>query len=190
MVNVDPAKTLYVPTRAAWRKWLAKNYDRASEIWLIYPKKESGEPRVEYGEAVEEALCFGWIDGMTKSLDANRYMQRFSPRRPDSNWSESNRVRYARLLAEGLIAPPGLAKPPNENRPVAERYQSGGVVPAYIERALKKDKEAHAKWLKTPPSHRMKYVAWIDSAKKEETRTRRIAEAIGMLKSGVSIHSK
>ncbi|HEY2321290.1 MAG TPA: YdeI/OmpD-associated family protein [Thermoanaerobaculia bacterium] len=190
MVNVDPAKTLYVPTRAAWRKWLAKNHDRATEIWLIYPKKNSGEPRVSYEEAVQEALCFGWIDGMTKSLDESRYMQRFSPRRPDSNWSESNRARYARLLDEGRIAPPGLAKPPNENRPVAERYPRDGAVPAYIERALKADKAAHAKWVKIPPSHRMKYVAWIDSAKKEETRTRRIAEAIKMLKDGVSINSK
>ena len=190
MVNVDPAKMLYVPTRAAWRKWLAKNHDRVTEIWLIYPKKNSGEPRVEYNDAVEEALCFGWIDGLTKSLDEMRYMQRFSPRRPDSNWSESNRERYARLLREGRIAAPGLAKPPNENRPVAERYSRDGVVPAYIERALKKDKEAHAKWTKTPLSHRMKYVAWIDSAKKEETRTRRIAEAIRMLKGGVSINSK
>ena len=190
MVNVDPAKTLYVPTRAAWRKWLAKNHDRAAEIWLIYPKKDSGEPRVEYNDAVEEALCFGWIDGMTKSLDENRYMQRFSPRRPNSNWSESNRERYARLLGEGRIAPPGLANAPNENRPVAERYPRDGVVPAYIERALKKDRDSYAKWKKTAPSHRMKYVAWIDSAKKEETRARRIAEAIQMLKNGVSINSK
>ena len=190
MVTVDPSKTLYVPTREAWRKWLAKNHDRATEIWLIYPKKESGEPRVEYNDAVEEALCFGWIDGMTKSLDENRYMQRFSPRRPDSNWSESNRKRYARLLGEGRIAAPGLAKPPNENRPVSERYSRDGVVPAYIELALKKEKAAYAKWVKLPPSHRMKYVAWIDSAKKEETRARRIAEATEMLKSGVSINSK
>lgn len=190
MVNVDAAKQLYVPTRAAWRKWLAKNHDRATEIWLIYPKKNSGEARVEYNDAVEEALCFGWIDGMTKSLDESRYMQRFSPRRPYSNWSESNRERYARLLAEGRIAPPGLAKPPNENRPVSERYPKDGVVPAYIERALKKEKPAYAKWVKLPPSHRMKYSAWIDSAKKEETRARRIAEAIGMLESGVSINSK
>ncbi|HEX3110750.1 MAG TPA: YdeI/OmpD-associated family protein [Thermoanaerobaculia bacterium] len=189
-MNVDPAKMLYVPTRAAWRKWLAKNHDRVAEIWLIYPKKDSGEPRVSYNDAVEEALCFGWIDGMTKSLDENRYMQRFSPRRADSNWSESNRKRYARLLSEGHIAAPGLAKPPNENRPAAETYQRNGVVPAYIEHAFKKDKEAHAKWMKIPLSHLMKYVAWIDSAKREETRTRRIAEAIRMLKDGVSINSK
>ncbi|HEY2092843.1 MAG TPA: YdeI/OmpD-associated family protein [Thermoanaerobaculia bacterium] len=190
MVTVDPAKRLYVPTRAAWRKWLAKNYDCATEIWLVYPKKSSGEPRVEYSDAVEEALCFGWIDGMDKSLDEHHYMQRFSPRRPDSNWSESNRKRYARLLAEGSIAPPGLAKPPNENRPVAERYPKDGVVPAYIERVLKKEKAAYAKWVKLPPSHRMRYTAWIDSAKKEETRARRIAEAISMLKNDVSINSK
>ena len=190
MVNVDPSKMLYVPTRAAWRKWLAKNHDQVREIWLVYPKKGSGEPRVEYNDAVEEALCFGWIDGMTKSLDETRYMQRFSPRRPKSNWSDSNRVRYARLLSEGRIAPPGLAKPPEETSRYVASYQRNGVVPAYIERALKKDKAAHAKWLKTPPSHRMKYVAWIDSAKREETRERRIAEAIRMLKEGVSINSK
>ncbi|HEX7192058.1 MAG TPA: YdeI/OmpD-associated family protein [Thermoanaerobaculia bacterium] len=190
MVTVDPSKMLYVPTREAWRKWLAKNHDRISEIWLVYPKKGSGEPRVEYNDAVEEALCFGWIDGMTKSIDENRYMQRFSPRRPKSNWSDSNRVRYARLLREGRIAPPGLAKPPEETSRYVASYQRDGVVPPYIERGLKKDKAAYAKFLKIAPSHRMKYVAWIDSAKKEETRARRIAEAIEMLKRDANINSK
>jgi len=190
MVNVDPAKTLYVPTRAAWRKWLAKNHDRVAEIWLIYPKKNSGEPRVSYDEAVEEALCFGWIDGLVKPIDVHRYMQRFTPRRPKSNWSDINRERYARMVSEGRMTAAGAAKPPDEKSRYIASYQRNGVVPAYIERALKSDKAAYAKWAKTPPSHRMKYVAWIDSAKKEETRTRRIAEAIRMLKDGVSINSK
>lgn len=190
MVKVDPAKTLYVPTRAAWRKWLAKNHDRVSEIWLIYPKKNSGEPRVSYDDAVEEALCFGWIDGLVKPVDESRYMQRFSPRRPNSNWSDINCERYARMVSEGRMTPAGAAKPPDAARRYVASYQRSGVVPAYIERALKEDEAAYVKFRTIPPSHRMKYVAWIDSAKKEETRTRRIAQAMEMLKSGASINSK
>jgi len=190
MVNVNPAKTLYVPTRAAWRKWLAKNHDRAAEIWLIYPKKNSGEPRVSYDDAVEEAICFGWIDGLVKPIDEKRYMQRFSPRRPDSNWSDINCERYARMLSEGRMTAAGAAKAPGQTRRYVAGYQRSGVVPASIERELKKDKMAYGKFLQLPPSHRMKYVAWIDGAKKEETRARRIADAIRMLKEGVSINSK
>ena len=179
---VEITKTLYVPTREAWRKWLEKNHDRATEIWLIYPKKNSGKRRVAYADAVEEALCFGWIDGLTKPVDEFRYAQRFSPRRPRSKWSLINCERYERMVREGRMTPAGLTKPPDRTRVTISVKDRSNAVPVYIERALKKEKEVWAKFQKIPPSHRRNYVAWIEEAKKEETRARRIEQTIARLK--------
>jgi uncharacterized protein YdeI (YjbR/CyaY-like superfamily) len=94
-------KTFYAKTRKQWRAWLAKHHKTAPDIWLIYYKKDSGKPRVPYGDAVEEALCYGWIDSIMKPIDARRYAQRFSPRRPTSQLFEMNRERVRRLIAAG-----------------------------------------------------------------------------------------
>ncbi|MBA3346412.1 MAG: hypothetical protein H0T44_14135 [Gemmatimonadales bacterium] len=96
---------VYVADRAAWRAWLKANHDTSRGIWLIYYKKESGKPRMAYAAAVEEALCYGWIDSVANKLDAERYMQLFSPRRAGSDWSALNKRRVKRLAAEGMIAP-------------------------------------------------------------------------------------
>ncbi len=104
---VRAMKTLYVKDRKQWRSWLAKNGKRAREIWLIYPKKHSGKVRIPYDDAVEEALCFGWIDGMTGKLDAERYVQRFTPRRPTSRWSPINIRRARKLIAAGKMTTAG-----------------------------------------------------------------------------------
>jgi hypothetical protein len=100
-VIVCDMRTLYVKDRKRWRSWLAKNGQCVKEIWLIYPKKHSGKVRIPYDHAVEEALCFGWIDGITGKLDANRYAQRFTPRRPTSRWSAINIRRARKLIAAG-----------------------------------------------------------------------------------------
>src|SRR6266853_6032712 len=94
--------TLYVKDRRQWRSWLARHHRTAPEIWLIYYKKHSGKPRIPYGDAVEEALCYGWIDTTVKTLDAERFVQRFTPRKQRSNWSGPNLVRVRRLIAQGL----------------------------------------------------------------------------------------
>ncbi|MBI4097898.1 MAG: hypothetical protein HY426_02555 [Candidatus Levybacteria bacterium] len=86
-------KTLYVRNRKQWRTWLEKNHDKEKEIWLVYYKKSSGKPSISYNDAVEEALCFGWIDSIEKSLDSDRFAGRYTPRKPKSNWSLSNRAR-------------------------------------------------------------------------------------------------
>ena len=101
--------TVYLPNRAAWRAWLAKNHTLMAQVWLIYPLKNSGRSRVPYDDAVEEALCFGWINGLAKKLDATSSAQRFTPRKPRSNWSELNKERCRRLIAQGLMQPAGLA---------------------------------------------------------------------------------
>ena len=96
---------IYVTDRTAWRKWFTENYNKEKEVWLIYPKKASGKPRIPYNDAVEEALCFGWIDSQAKSIDENSYAQRFSPRRPKSKYSQPNKERLRELVRRGMVLP-------------------------------------------------------------------------------------
>lgn len=96
---------LYVTTRVAWRQWLETNYRTASEIWLVYPRKHTGKPRILYNEAVEEALCFGWIDSIIETVDADYYSQRFTPRKARSTYSQTNIERLRRLIAQGKVLP-------------------------------------------------------------------------------------
>ena len=109
---MEIGETLYVTTRDDLRKWLEKNHKTKKEIWLIQYKKATKKPSINYVEAVEEALCFGWIDGLEKGMDTERYALRFSPRRPKSNWTETNKERVRRLLAEGRMTEAGLAALP------------------------------------------------------------------------------
>jgi uncharacterized protein YdeI (YjbR/CyaY-like superfamily) len=104
---MEITKTYYAKNRAQWRTWLEKNHAKAKEIWLIYYKKGSGKPRIPYYDAVDEALCFGWIDGTVKTIDAQKYAQRFTPRRKRSSWSATNAARYRALLKSGLVAEAG-----------------------------------------------------------------------------------
>ncbi len=113
MPPMEITETLYVADRAEWRLWLADNHKSAKEIWLVYYGKESDKPRIPYLHAVEEALCFGWIDGIAKKMDVERTAQRFTPRRPRSNWTELNKERMRRLIARGLMTEAGLAVAPD-----------------------------------------------------------------------------
>lgn len=171
-------RTLHVETRSAWRAWLAKHHRKESEIWLVYNKKQSGRPRVAYAEAVEEALCFGWIDGITKPMDETRYAQRFTPRREKSNWSPLNRQRFARLLKEGRMTAAGRARGPAKAPPAG---RTPSKTPSYIVSALRRHPEACRFFDELAPSYRRLYVRWIDSAKREETRQKRLREAISLL---------
>ena len=105
-------------SRDHWRDWLHKNHAGKSEVWVVFFKKNSAKSNLSYNDAVEEALCFGWIDGMKRSIDEERYMHRFSPRKPDSKWSQSNKDRVRRLLDAGLMTPEG-------ERAIAEAKSSG-----------------------------------------------------------------
>ena len=106
--KIDKERRFYAAGRAEWRAWLEANHAAEAGIWLVYPKKGSDMPRVEYADAVEEALCFGWIDSVINGIDEHRYMQLFTPRKPKSTWSQLNKVRVERLAAEGLMCPAGL----------------------------------------------------------------------------------
>ena len=109
---MEIGETIYVTTRDEFRKWLVPNHKTKKEIWLIQYKKATKKPSLNYVEAVEEAICFGWIDGLEKSMDAERYVLRFSPRRPKSNWTNTNKDRARKMIAEGRMMPAGRASLP------------------------------------------------------------------------------
>jgi uncharacterized protein YdeI (YjbR/CyaY-like superfamily) len=182
-------KTLDVRSRQAWRNWLRDHYDSESEIWLVFHKRHTSQPSIAYDDAVEEALCFGWVDSLIKRLDDDRYARKFTPRNADSRWSTINRKRYADLKARGLLAAPGLERPPT-NRSGDAPARSVSELPAYIDEALKANARAWEQFQKLAPSHRRNYIAWIDSAKREETKQRRLGEAIRMLAAGEKLGMK
>ncbi len=109
---MDIGETLYVTTAAEFRKWLQKNHRSKKEIWLVQYKKTAHKPSLAYTAAVEEAICFGWIDGFEKGMDAERYATRFTPRRPKSNWTETNKQRARELIAAGRMTAAGRASLP------------------------------------------------------------------------------
>jgi uncharacterized protein YdeI (YjbR/CyaY-like superfamily) len=177
--------------RAAWRRWLARNHAKASEIWIVFAKKGSGVPSVRYDEAVEEALCFGWIDGVVNRIDEVYYRQRFTPRRPGSNWASSNRERFARMVREGRMTAAGLAaSPPPDDGSEATRKASRELAPAAVEKSIRSDARAWAVYRALPPSARRDYAVWITEAKREATRQKRLAEALEMLRAGKRLSEK
>jgi uncharacterized protein YdeI (YjbR/CyaY-like superfamily) len=178
---------VYVPDRAAWRRWLAKQHGRSPGIWLVFDKKSSRPDRLAYGHAVEEALCFGWIDSLVKRLDEERYVQLFTPRKPKSTWSRSNKVRVERLLAEGLMAAAGLAS--IELAKANGSWESLDAVEAFVmpddlAKALASVPGAAEKFAAFAPSQRKAYLHWISQAVRPETRARRIQEVAGHAAAG------
>jgi uncharacterized protein YdeI (YjbR/CyaY-like superfamily) len=173
---------LYVKTRGEWRKWLEENHSSVQGIWLIYYKKPSGKPRIPYDDAVEEALCFGWIDGKIKRVNDDYYIQWFTPRRPASRWSKLNIIRAQKMIKEGRMRPSGLSayeetiKNPDLildlNRDVMIS------VPDDLMVAFRNNERAFSNFNNFPPSSRRLYVLWLNSAKREETRKGRIAKIV------------
>ncbi len=169
-------KTLYVKDRNEWRSWLEKNSKRVEEIWLVYYKKDSGKPRIAYEDAVAEALCFGWIDGKVKKLDEARFAQRFTPRRPKSNWSALNIKRARKLIHDGQMTAAGLeAFNARETRKTASRPTQ---LPRDLEAIFRKQAVAWENFNRFPPYYRRLMIARVASAKKEETRLKRLTQLI------------
>jgi uncharacterized protein YdeI (YjbR/CyaY-like superfamily) len=169
-------------TRRQWRSWLRKHHDVESEVWLVFAKRSSGKKSLRYAEAVEEALCFGWIDTTVRRLDEHHYTQRFTPRANRRKWSQINLDRFARMEAEGLMTDAGRAKRPADVTPPAPRLESGGPVPEFVRKALAKDAAAAEFFDKLAPSYRRDYLRWITEAKKQETRERRLEAALRLLR--------
>ena len=188
---MEITETVYVPTRAQWRGWLAKHHATKREIWLIFYKKGSGKPRVDYGDAVEEALCYGWIDTTTKSMDAERYVQRFTPRRPGSDWSTPNLIRVRKLVAAGLMTPAGAVHLPSKKAAQAfrakhqKRITGTTVAPRDLAAALRIVSKADAHWKVLTPGYKRLMIRWITDAKLAPTRAKRIARAVSLLARGL-----
>ena len=160
-------KTFYAKDRNQWRDWLSKNHDKEKDVWLIYYRKDTGKARVPYDEAVEEALCFGWIDSTLKGIDDEKFAQRFSPRSPKSNWSEPNLHRIRKLIGEGKMTDKGLALVKGLHRKKLE-------IPKDILVKIKGDKDTWKNFKKFPESYKRIRLAFIDGARSrpEEFRKR------------------
>jgi uncharacterized protein YdeI (YjbR/CyaY-like superfamily) len=176
-------------TRRQWRKWLAEHHGSVSEVWLVFYKRRTGHSCLSYDDAVEEALCYGWVDSIVKRLDDSRYARKFTPRRADSKWSSANRRRYASLAARGSLAEAGLNRAPTDRSGDAPR-SSPTDLPPYIAVALRAHPRAWECFQKLASSHRRVYVGWIDSARREETRLRRLGEAVRRLAAGEKLGLK
>jgi uncharacterized protein YdeI (YjbR/CyaY-like superfamily) len=173
---------LYIKTREEWRKWLEENHSSVQGIWLIYYKKPSGKPRIPYSDAVEEALCFGWIDGKIKRVNDDYYIQWFTPRRPGSRWSELNLSKARNLIKEGRMNPSGLLEYEKALKKPARIYdtkkEENLIIPDDLLIALKKNVTAYNNFINFPPSSRKLYIFWLNDAKREETRKTRIIRIV------------
>lgn len=170
-------------TRKEWRAWLARNHNKSTGVWLVFPKKASGLPSVSYNDAVEEALCFGWIDGLMNPIDKTFYRQRFTPRKAKSTWAQSNKIRVERLIEAGLMTPAGLA--------AIEAAKLNGswdklsaveslTVPPELKQALDANARARKHWPEFTDSQRKQFLYRLASAKRDETRQKRIAQIVSM----------
>lgn len=178
MVDI-PSNSIHPQTRAEWRAWLLQYHTRKQGIWLISYKKATGKPRFDYDEAVEEALCFGWIDSKPNKLDEERSLLWFAPRKPRTGWSKLNKDRVERLTEQGLIMPAGLAK-------IEAAKQDGSwnaldaiealEIPPDLEQALASYEKAQQNFEAFPKSAKRGILEWISAAKKPETRAKRIEE--------------
>ncbi|MCC7298659.1 MAG: YdeI/OmpD-associated family protein [Bacteroidia bacterium] len=173
--------TFYAKTRKDWRKWLVKNHQSETSVWLIIYKKDSDTPSVYYPEAVDEALCFGWIDSKPNKRDENSYYQFFAKRNPKSNWSKVNKDKVATLIAQGLMQTEGL-------KMVDIAKQNGTwtaldevdniTIPDDLRELFSKNKVAFEHWEQFSRSSKRGILEWILNAKKPETRQKRIEETV------------
>jgi len=174
-----PAPTIFAAA-ADFRSWLEENHAVARELWVGYYKKGSGKTSMTYAEAVEEALCYGWIDGIARSFGADVYANRFTPRRPKSNWSAINIAKIAELKRHGRIRPAGLRafEQRDPRRDAVYSYERRAELPAEMEARLHANDAAWSYWQAETPSYHRGAVQWILEAKREETRARRLEELI------------
>jgi len=181
------AEKLYVANRDEWREWLTKNHKIKKEIWLIYYKKHTGKPRIPYNDAVEEAICLGWIDSTVKKLDGEKYSQKFTPRSAKSKWSRLNIQRAKKMMEAGRITKSGLVKcqdaiKNSEKDPRAKPSKKKLTIPTDLKEELSAKEKVWKNFNNLAPSYQRLYIGWITDAKKEETRKRRLKEAMTLLK--------
>ena len=174
-------KPIFFRTPAAFREWLEKHHARTDELWVGFHKKDSGRASLTWPESVDEAICFGWIDGVRKSLDDSSYTIRFTPRRPGSTWSSANLARAEALAREGRLRPAGLAAwqaRQEEKSGVHSHDQRGVDLEEPYQGLLKQNQAAWDFFRAQPPSYRKVVNRWIMSAKRDETRLKRLEKLI------------
>ena len=179
------SKEIFFKFRSEWRLWLESNYAKEKEVWLIYYKRHVDKTSIIQVEAVEEALCFGWIDSIVKRIDDERYMQKYTPRNDKSIWSDVNKKRVANLKKNGKMTEAGMNKiriaKKNGSWDKIQNFTDIERMPNEFEIALSKNKIARSNFDRLAPSHKKQYIYWIGTAKKEETRKRRSEKAIQSL---------
>lgn len=187
-------KQLYVTNREQWRNWLAEHHAGEAGVWLIFYKKKTNKPTISYEDAVEEALCFGWIDSIIKKIDETRYVRKFTPRKGKSKWSKLNKKRAEKMIKAGGMTDAGLVKIQTA-RKTGLWEKDGGInisldISLELAEALAKNKKAKENFDKLAPSYRTQYIGWIAVAKREETKKRRIKESITLLEKGKKLGMK
>jgi uncharacterized protein YdeI (YjbR/CyaY-like superfamily) len=173
---------LELRSRQQWRTWLREHHSTSPGVWLVFHKAHTPVNSIPYEDSVREALCFGWIDSLIKRLDDDRYARKFTPRQSNSKWSEINRQRWSELKAAGLLTSAGLMAAPTDNR-----YAPHAAIPdlpAYIAEALRANRKAWDHFQELAPTYRRNFVVWIHSAKRPETREKRILESLALLEAG------
>jgi uncharacterized protein YdeI (YjbR/CyaY-like superfamily) len=172
----------FFATPAEWRRWLARHHATAPELWVGFHKKATGRPSITWPEAVDQALCYGWIDGIRKRLDDHSYVIRFTPRRPGSIWSAVNLRRVAELAAQGLMQPAGVEAHAKARRARSAIYayeqRTEAEFPREMEQRFRRDRAAWAFFQSEPPWYRHTATWWVISARRDETRERRLATLI------------
>jgi uncharacterized protein YdeI (YjbR/CyaY-like superfamily) len=175
-------QALYFKNNQEWRRWLEQNHSKEEEVWLIHYKKHSGKTSVSPSGAVEEALCFGWIDSKMKSIDEERYILKYSPRKAKSPWSNSNKERAEELIKLGRMTGAGLAKIETAKKngywDSAYTSRKKEKLPSDLRKALLEEPNAWLNFKSFANSYRNMYIGWVTSAKTEATRQRRIGEVV------------
>jgi uncharacterized protein YdeI (YjbR/CyaY-like superfamily) len=186
LMPLEMKTKLCVSSREEWRTWLQKNHDKSDVVWLVYYKKHTGKPSINYADSVEEALCFGWIDSIKKSIDEERYAYKFTPRRSKSKWSPLNIKRAKKLIDKGEMTQAGLElfnqRVDYSDEFIKARASKELSIPAEIEAVLKSNGEAWKNFTNLAPGYKKQYVGWLVTAKKPETKERRLKKAIQLLK--------
>ncbi len=183
-----PPNSIHPETRAEWRKWLKQHHEQEEGIWLISYKKATGKPRFDYDEAVEEALCFGWVDSKPNKLDEERSMLWFAPRKPGTGWSKLNKRRVEKLIVDGLMTPAGLAKVESARRDGSWNALDSVEaleVPPDLQKALASNQTAQQYFDAFPRSVKRAILEWISNAKRPETRAKRIKETVSLAEKNI-----
>jgi len=175
---------LFFETREEWRKWLEFHHDKSDGIWLVYYKKNTRIPSVAYNEAVEEALCFGWIDSKVQTIDELRYRQIFTPRKPRSVWSELNKQRVEMMIEAGKMTPAGLVKievaKKNGQWEKSYNWKEPAGLPDDLKTALLQNPQVWENFNRFSKSSQNTYIYWISAAKRAETRQNRISKVVDL----------